>query len=79
MIGFRVIWDLLFGCWHRHLSFPRSNKRTRPGSRANTDLYVVCLDCGQRFAYDWDQMRVLSRGEQPARERVWELQERNAR
>lgn len=24
-----------------------------------TGTYVVCLDCGKEFAYDWNQMRVL--------------------
>jgi hypothetical protein len=24
-----------------------------------TGTYVVCLDCGKEFAYDWDQMKVL--------------------
>ena len=79
MIGFRRFWDLLFGCWHNHLSFPHSNKRTWPGGRANSDVYVVCLECGKRFAYDWEEMRVLRDGEQPARQPAWELQERNAR
>jgi predicted transcriptional regulator len=26
------------------------------GSFAST--YVVCLDCGKRFAYDWKEMRI---------------------
>jgi hypothetical protein len=21
--------------------------------------YVVCLDCGKKFAYDWSEMRVV--------------------
>jgi hypothetical protein len=21
--------------------------------------YVVCLDCGRKFEYDWDKMRVV--------------------
>lgn len=25
-----------------------------------TGTYVVCLDCGKEFAYDWEQMKVLS-------------------
>jgi hypothetical protein len=28
-----------------------------------TGTYVVCLDCGQEFAYDWKKMRVLSPNE----------------
>ena len=29
-----------------------------------TGTYVVCLDCGTEFAYDWKKMRVLSPNEQ---------------
>ena len=21
--------------------------------------YVVCLECGRKFSYDWDQMRIV--------------------
>lgn len=24
-----------------------------------TGVYVVCLDCGKEFSYDWGQMKVL--------------------
>ena len=53
--------DALFGCWHSHYSFPIT---VRPGSRRNkaaalTGTYVVCLDCGKEFAYDWEEMRVV--------------------
>lgn len=58
--------DLVFGCWHRHLSFPRSVK---PGERRSaaarpTGTYVVCLDCGKQFSYDWEQMRIIGSAEQ---------------
>ncbi len=47
----------LFGCAHRNLSRPM----TPLHSRGNAEpTYVVCLDCGKRFAYDWKQMRVGS-------------------
>lgn len=26
---------------------------------SDTGLYVVCLDCGRHFDYDWSQMRVV--------------------
>jgi hypothetical protein len=60
--------DILFGCWHKRLSFPLSRK---PGQRCSaaareTGTYVVCLDCGKEFAYDWQQMRVVSAREQQA-------------
>ena len=56
------IFDALFGCWHKRTSFPITSK---PGQRrceaaSQTGTYVVCLDCGTEFAYDWKKMRVLS-------------------
>lgn len=55
------LWDGLFGCWHSHLSFPMT---VRSGVRRNnaamaTGTYVVCLECGKEFAYDWREMRVI--------------------
>jgi transcription elongation factor Elf1 len=52
-----LIWDYLFGCTHANTSrvftvrlkkWPRTVKRT----------YVCCLDCGQEFSYDWQNMRI---------------------
>ena len=56
------ILDMLFGCWHKRLSFPISTKRgqRRTSAARQTGTYVVCLDCGQEFAYDWQQMRIVS-------------------
>jgi len=56
--------DALFGCWHSRYSFPIT---VRPGSRrsraaAVTGTYVVCLDCGKEFAYDWQEMKVVEPG-----------------
>jgi hypothetical protein len=53
--------DMLFGCWHKNISFPLTNKRGQRKSPAAsvTGTYVVCLDCGKEFAYDWDEMKVL--------------------
>ncbi|HUI83539.1 MAG TPA: hypothetical protein VL240_04905 [Candidatus Binatia bacterium] len=28
-------------------------------AHAETGIYVVCLDCGRRFDYDWSEMRVV--------------------
>lgn len=54
--------DMFFGCWHKNYSFPIT---TRPGIRRSeaarvTGTYVVCLDCGKEFPYDWRQMKVVS-------------------
>lgn len=48
--------NLLFRCSHRRLTRP-----VTPVSKAGVphgDTYVVCLDCGKQFAYDWKEMRV---------------------
>jgi hypothetical protein len=55
---FKVL-ERLFGCRHKNRSFPRS---ARPGQRspASPAVYVVCLDCGKEFPYDWDKMKIVS-------------------
>jgi hypothetical protein len=57
--------DSLFGCSHKRITFPitvkNSRQRSIPGGPSGT--YVVCLDCGEEFAYDWKQMKVLGRRE----------------
>jgi hypothetical protein len=59
--------DALFGCWHSHYSFPitvRSGSR-RSQAASLTGTYVVCLDCGKEFPYDWKEMKVIgTRSEQ---------------
>ena len=66
--------DVLFGCKHPRYSFPVTVRRAkrRPQAAALTGTYVVCLDCGKEFAYDWQQMKVIT---SPAshREQVAEL------
>ena len=56
------VYDFFFGCTHRNYSFPRTAKgATRRIQAASlTGTYVVCLDCGKEFAYDWQEMRVVS-------------------
>lgn len=56
------IFDVLFGCSHKRYSFPitaRSGQR-RSEAASVTGTYVVCLDCGKEFAYDWSQMKVVA-------------------
>jgi predicted transcriptional regulator len=53
--------DAFFGCWHTNLTFPitaRSAAR-RNAAASLTGTYVVCLDCGKEFAYDWRQMKIV--------------------
>ena len=51
----------LFGCWHRRCSFPLTvrGELRRRAAASITGTYVVCLDCGQEFPYDWNKMRRL--------------------
>jgi hypothetical protein len=58
----RDMFDVFFGCSHKRYSFPITAK---PGQRRSeaasiTGTYVVCLDCGREFAYDWQEMRFVT-------------------
>ena len=67
------IFDVLFGCLHKRTTFPISKRGTpRPHTAGRTGTYVVCLDCGKEFAYDWQKMRIMSSSEEKsyARARV---------
>ncbi len=66
------IFDVLFGCSHKHYSFPITAK---PGVRRSeaasvTGTYVVCLDCGKEFAYDWSRMKVVTAADNKVAEPV---------
>jgi peptidoglycan lytic transglycosylase len=54
--------DAFFGCWHHHCSFPITVRPSlRPNTAASlTETYVVCLDCGKEFPYDWHEMKVIT-------------------
>ena len=62
--------DLLFGCWHRRLSFPLSVKpgQRGPAAARQTGTYVVCLKCGREFPYDWERLRIVEAKREPALE-----------
>ena len=49
----------LFGCAHSNCSFPRTSKAGALACGAMT-TYVVCLDCGKEFPYDWQKMKITS-------------------
>jgi hypothetical protein len=55
--------ERLFGCYHKQLSFPLTIKGRRLQAAHETGTYVVCLDCGKEFAYDWSEMRIVSANE----------------
>jgi len=55
------LFGFLFGCHHKNFSFPITKKRGQRLSPAAslTGTYVVCLDCGKEFPYDWQEMKVI--------------------
>jgi hypothetical protein len=48
----------LFGCSHRRTTFPITPARRAGFSNSNKGTYVVCLDCGKEFGYNWHEMKV---------------------
>ncbi len=63
----RILQLLAVKCRHKHTSQPFSAAApvSGPSSGSWTDVgspathYVVCLDCGRKFQYDWQNMRIL--------------------
>jgi hypothetical protein len=56
------LFDMVFGCSHKRCSFPITvrGKQRRSPAASLTGTYVVCLDCGQEFAYDWNEMKLVN-------------------
>jgi hypothetical protein len=60
MLGFVAS---LFGCAHRRCTFPMTSKRAGaalPEGEERANTYIVCLDCGKEFPYDWQLMKVVA-------------------
>lgn len=51
----RTFFRFVFRCKHRKTTFPR--KQMNSADR-EAGTYVVCLDCGKQFSYDWERMRI---------------------
>jgi hypothetical protein len=55
------ILNTLFGCNHKHLSFPITLRSTAGANlrQGRSGTYVVCFDCGAELPYDWKEMKVV--------------------
>ncbi len=55
------LFDRVFGCSHKRCSFPITvrGKLRRSAAASVTGTYVVCLDCGHEFPYDWNTMKLV--------------------
>lgn len=51
------IWNLLFRCQHSKTTFPLTPVRKK-NDTSPPETYVVCLECGRQFTYDWENMRL---------------------
>jgi len=63
------LFDLVFGCSHKRCCFPMTTRgaKRRFSAAYLTGTYVVCLDCGKEFPYDWKAMKIVrDRAAQPA-------------
>lgn len=65
------LFEFFFGCTHSNYSFPITAKGANRSIAAAspTGTYVVCLDCGKEFAYDWEAMKVVGTISKPASHR----------
>jgi len=55
------LFDLFFGCWHKRCSAAitvRGKLRRSTAAASVNGTYLVCLDCGREFPYDWSQMKI---------------------
>jgi hypothetical protein len=55
------LFSTIFGCSHNRTTFPLTPSRKSKipeGGRSGT--YIVCLDCGKEFDYNWKEMRIGS-------------------
>jgi hypothetical protein len=53
------LFNRLFFCAHRRTTFPLTPTRQGAAPTAKrTGTYVVCLDCGKEFPYNWKQLRI---------------------
>jgi hypothetical protein len=65
----KILQFLSIVCKHKKISqpfaavsFSRNSKKDQDWEPvgASGKHYVVCLDCGKQFNYDWNKMRIVS-------------------
>jgi hypothetical protein len=65
----KILQMLSIACKHKNISQPFAAVTFSKTPTKNADWdpvgpsgkhYVVCLDCGKQFNYDWNKMRIVS-------------------
>ncbi len=65
------LFNTVFFCAHRRTTFPITPTRhDLPVSpmAARTGAYVVCLDCGKEFPYNWRELKIEPQDAKPVPE-----------
>ena len=62
----KILQLLNVSCRHRNMSHPFAAAAPRASAADDWEPvaqagghYVVCLDCGKKFQYDWSNMRIV--------------------
>ncbi len=62
----RILQFFWLACRHNNTSQPFTSSDSKPTKSGDWDAvssapshYVVCLDCGRKFSYDWTNMRLV--------------------
>jgi hypothetical protein len=56
---------MILGCAHTRTTFPLTPLRnSKTPERGRFGTYVVCLDCGKEFDYNWKEMRLGTQARQ---------------
>jgi hypothetical protein len=51
----------IFGCAHNRTTFPLTpSRKSTLAEGARRGTYIVCLDCGKEFDYNWKEMHIGS-------------------
>jgi hypothetical protein len=54
-----LLFRTIFGCAHHRTTFPLTpSRKSIPADGVRKGTYVVCLDCGGEFDYNWKEMRI---------------------
>ena len=56
---FNSLLNTIFGCAHNRTTFPITpSRRSKVSEGMRNGTYIVCLDCGKEFDYNWKEMRI---------------------
>jgi hypothetical protein len=62
----KILQLLSLACRHNHTTQPFTASQAKPEKGSDWENvssgpshYVVCLDCGQKFTYDWANMKMV--------------------